>query len=124
MGDYISDIVIFAVTVGTCVLNHYIPHGYPSGLLGGFLKNYFDDLVGCIGFMAYCGVVFRLAYRSFGKLWQVLLLSLVCSVFWEVITPLYRKGSTPDFWDTVMYFLAGFVYWIICRMRICASSHK
>ena len=37
-------------------------------------------------------------------------------MFWEYVTPLYRKKSVSDWLDVFAYVLGGITYWFIVRM--------
>lgn len=79
---------------------------------------YFNDTIGGITFMAYCGLIFEHYYRRMLELWQILLLMACCGFFWEYITPLYRN-TISDPWDILAYVCGGFIYWLITRRAYC-----
>lgn len=76
---------------------------------------YFNDTVGGITFIAYCNLVFSFYCRKMIKLWQIELLMFFCGVFWEYLTPVFRKDTVTDVRDILAYMSGGFIYWVIMK---------
>ena len=36
---------------------------------------------------------------------------IICSIFWEIITPLFRVDTVADVGDVFAYCFGGFLYW-------------
>lgn len=62
-------------------------------------------------------ILFFSKYNKIKKLKIILLIGVMCSIFWELITPIFIIDSTGDFWDAVSYGLGFTVYWIIKRVK-------
>lgn len=86
--------------------------------LGYLLRCHYNDFLGGISFMALINVIlFFSKYNKIKKLKIILLIGVMCSIFWELITPIFIIDSTGDFWDAVSYGLGFTVYWIIKRVK-------
>lgn len=84
--------------------------------LGYFLRNHYNDFLGGVSFIAVVNIIlFFSIYNKIKKLKIILLIALICSIFWELITPIFLSDSTGDFWDVISYSLGFTVYWIIKR---------
>ena len=79
---------------------------------------YFNDIIGSITFVSYVNLICGLQEYRIAKLWQIELLLLGSGVFWEYITPLFRKNTTTDFWDLLAYLSGGLLYWIILKKGV------
>ena len=49
----------------------------------------------------------------YGK--NIYIIITICGIFWEVITPMYKKESVCDIFDFIMYILGASIYLIIIR---------
>lgn len=89
-----------------------------------FMVCYFNDIVGGITFISYCNVICGVfVNRQIIKLLQIEMLMFFCGLFWEYITPIFRKNTTSDIWDILAYMIGGFIYWIIVK-RIKIKQDK
>lgn len=85
-----------------------------SRIVNYFLHCYFNDVIGGMVVMFCVDLIISLAYTEFYlKYWHVLLIILGCGVFWEYVTPLYRKDSVSDIFDIVAYVVGGILFWKI-----------
>lgn len=85
---------------------------------GYLLKNHYNDFLGGISFMALINfILFFSKYNKIKKLKIILLIGLMCSIFWELVTPIFVIDSTGDFWDAISYGFGFTVYWIIKRLK-------
>ena len=78
---------------------------------------YFNDFIGSITFVSYVNTVCSFKDYRLEKLWQIELLLFGSGIFWEYITPLFRKSTTTDIWDLLAYLLGGLSYWMITKRR-------
>ncbi|NLL31048.1 MAG: hypothetical protein GX258_08435 [Clostridiales bacterium] len=86
--------------------------------LGYLLRNHYNDFLGGISFMALLNLILLFSkYNKIKKLKLILLVALGCSIFWEVITPIFLVTSTGDFYDFIAYTLGFTLYWIIKRFK-------
>lgn len=109
-----QDLIIFVVTVSFCLLNRRLRN--VSNLIlcdtiRMFLRCYANDLVGTIGFIAYCDFIFTLGNKHM-RLQHIILLLVVCCIMWEIITPIYIN-STADTADCIAYCIGALVYLLI-----------
>lgn len=109
-----KNIYIIVITLALYLINQFVKTKIPIKPIRWFLSCYFNDTIGGITFMAYCGIVLEFFRRKMMKLWQILLLMSSCGFFWEYITPIYRK-TISDPWDILAYTSGGFVYWLITK---------
>lgn len=109
-----KNICLIVITLALYLINQFVKTRIPIESVRGFLSCYFNDTIGGITFMAYCGIVLEVFHRRMMKLRQILLLMACCGFFWEYITPLYRN-TISDPWDILAYVCGGFTYWLITR---------
>ena len=110
-----KNIIIISVTIVIYLINQAIKEQIPIEIVRWFMSCDFNDTIGGMTFMAYCNIVFSFYHRKMVKLWQIELLMLFCGIFWEYITPLYRKNTISDVWDVLSYMIGGFLYWLIIK---------
>lgn len=109
-----KNICLIAITLALYLINQFIKTRIPVEPIKWFLSCYFNDTIGGITFMAYCGIMLEVFHRKMMKLWRILLLMACCGFFWEYITPLYRN-TISDSWDILAYVSGSFIYWLITR---------
>lgn len=109
-----KNISIIGITLALYLINQFVKVEIHIKPIRWFLSSYFNDIIGGITFMAYCGIIFELFHKKMMKLWQILLLMTCCGFFWEYITPLYRN-TISDSWDILAYVSGSFIYWLITR---------
>lgn len=83
-----------------------------------FAHYHLGDLCGGIIFPAYVNVLSDVfsGKRLINSLKKSLVLSCVCSIAWEVITPLAFMYGTADPVDACMYVIGGLIYLVGYRM--------
>jgi len=85
---------------------------------GYLLRNHYNDFLGGISFMALINLILLFSkYNKIKKLKIIILIGLMCSIFWEVITPIFKVDSTGDFWDFIAYSIGFTLYWIIKKYK-------
>ena len=109
------NLIIIGITVVMYVANQVIKTKIPVEAIRWFMSCYFNDTIGGMTFMAYCNIVFGFYNRKMIKLWQILTLMFCAGLFWEYVTPIFRKNTVSDIWDVVAYMIGGFIYWLITR---------
>lgn len=88
--------------------------------LGYFLKNHHNDFLGGVSFMSVINVILSFSkYNKINNLTTILFIGLMCSVFWEVVTPIYLTRSTGDFYDAIAYCAGFLVYWLVKNIKDC-----
>ncbi len=109
----------FAILSAICLANKagYIKLADPT--LGRLMKGYFNDTFGCVCFLLLISLAltFCVRRRLGFNLIHVELLTLLCGLFWEYVTPLYRPATVSDPFDLVAYLLGGIIFWFVCRGR-------
>lgn len=110
-----KNFILILVTIVLYIINQCIKNKIPIEGIRWFMTCYFNDTIGGITFMAYCGLVFEHYHRRMTKLWQIILLMASCGFFWEYITPLFRTNTISDPWDILAYVCGGIIYWLIMR---------
>lgn len=119
-----ANLIIIGITVVMYAANQFIKTKIPVEAIRWFMSCYFNDTIGGMTFMAYCNIVFSFYNRKMTKLWQILLLLLCAGLFWEYVTPIFRKNTVSDIWDVVAYMIGGFLYWLIARKERNGSKEK
>lgn len=89
-------------------------------MLGPFLANHFNDLVGGVVFPAYVNglcIVLGAPWRI-DTLAASLALSVLCALSWELIAPIFIARSTADLLDALVYVAGGLIYLALRRALI------
>lgn len=100
-------------------LNRLVSPILPPSLFKLFLACYFNDMLCGFLIVAYSNFILSFYRGNFylRKLWHIGLLVLVCGLFWEFVTPVFRQSSIGDPLDIVAYLAGGGVYWLFSRLR-------
>lgn len=104
------------ITLIAYIINQNNKSEIDNDIVYWFMNCYFNDIIGSITFVSYCNILcahFKKTY--FSKLLHIELLMLFCGLFWEVITPLFRKNTVADFFDIIAYCFGGLIYWLISQ---------
>lgn len=116
-----------AAIVGLYALNRFWLTAHTTGLLHRLLAWHFADFLA--GGLMLCLLNTALALALAGRrpverLAPALAFSLICGLFWEVITPLYLPRSVGDWRDILAVGLGGLVMWRILhrRKRGCSGA--
>ena len=91
---------------------------YSSGRIYWFLTCYFNDIVGAIAFSSYCDVITfnaKNVKHRIDTLWKMEIVLFISGLFWEYITPIFRKDTVGDAFDILAYCLGGVIFWIISK---------
>lgn len=107
---------IFAIAC-VCFANKYKVFTIPHADAARFMQCYFNDMMGCAGFLLAVGVVVTFARPVRVRLYQVLLFTLANGLFWEYVTPLYRTDTTTDVLDLAAYLFGSLIYWYVLGGR-------
>ena len=89
-------------------------------LVGGrFFMFYFNDFLYMMVSLPIINIicVYLLPNWQFRKIVPVMILTILASVWWEVLIPL-TNSSTPDWLDVMFYFLGSFCYWLLSKLTI------
>lgn len=106
------NIIIIFISVFLYLLNRLILKDITEGLIHWFLVCYWNDITGAIAVSAYVdSIIFHYSRKEI-RIWGLIVILLACGIFWEFITPLFRKNSVCDFGDIVAYELGGVIYYL------------
>lgn len=86
-----------------------------TGFLNVIFNSYFNDFIVVFLFFSILDVVSLLNGFTIFSFKLKLILLFFAAIEWEFITPLYKKGSTTDILDILVYFLSAYTYLIIER---------
>lgn len=119
--------VLGAALVLFCLNNQVIKEALAGTFAGDFFKNYFNDVLGGIAFLAYTNIVVGLVRPTLRlrRLASIAAYLFLCGLFWEYAAPLFVAGSVSDPWDIVCYVVGGVGYGAalrVCRMRDTGGS--
>ncbi|MCM1236460.1 MAG: hypothetical protein NC489_40795 [Ruminococcus flavefaciens] len=76
---------------------------------------YFGDLLAlivCVPIFVNSQVFFRIRKPVRIKTWEIVLYSIIFSVYFEIVGPIFLKNFTADFFDCVAYFLGGLILYL------------
>lgn len=74
-----------------------------------FFKGYLNDLLAPILLLAFSNFLLSFYDKEIkGK--YIYIIIAICGIYWEFITPLYKKGSVCDILDIVMYMCGASMY--------------
>ena len=110
--------IIVTITLVLYAVNQLIKTKISIKFLRWFMSCYFNDFIGSITFIAYCNVILSFCNKEMTKLSQILLIIFSAGLFWEYVTPLFRKNTVSDIGDIVAYMIGGIVYWLINKILI------
>lgn len=108
--------VLIIITLFFYFLNQSIKNDIENDMLRFFMCCYFNDIIGSITFVSIINMLCIIGrYHEISKLIYIETIMLSAGLFWEYVTPLFRKNTTSDFFDLLAYLFGGFLYWIISR---------
>ena len=110
--------IIVTITLVLYAVNQLIKTKISIKFLRWFMSCYVNDFIGSITFIAYCNVILSFCNKEMTTLWQILLIIFSAGLFWEYVTPLFRKNTVSDIGDIVAYMIGGIVYWLINKILI------
>lgn len=94
----------------------FIPH--TTGTLHAFCTGYVGDILAGALIFAVLNLFLTLAgFRPVRRILPATLFLLLCGLFWEFVTPLYRPDSVTDVWDIPAYWLGGVLMCLWDRRR-------
>lgn len=112
--DYKFKYLIFVAVLSVpCIMNKCNALAFGNGVLAYIMRCYFDDIVGSIIMLMMITMLFPLISNNMRKLYQIELFMFVCGLFWEFVTPLYRRDVTADLLDIIAYMFGGMCFWMI-----------
>lgn len=114
---YILNISILSLSVLLYLINIYVIKGTYASTL--FFKNYFNDVLAGIVLLSYTKILLSFysgKYYLKEKLHWYLLFILPAGLFWEFVTPLYKKSSVADITDILFYLVGGVIYFYLERI--------
>lgn len=120
--------VVCCITVALYFSNNLYFKAHSTGIIHMLLVCHFNDFIGGALFVAYTNIILYTRKMLLKKLWQISLFCFTAGLFWEFVTPLFRKNTTSDWIDVACYVLGGFVYWLLlCKWgtdRNVEREHK
>ena len=94
-------------------VNNLIKYKVEVPYLGYILRNHFNDFLGGIAFITVVNIILYLSkYNRIKKYIIIVMFAILASVFWEVITPIFKSNSYGDILDVLSYVLGFSFYWI------------
>ncbi len=108
---FLLNLKLFILLVGFYLLNQVVP-----ATQGSFRRMYFNDLLAMPLILSWsqmllCSKDIKL------KIWHMISLFVVCSIAWEVITPMLLSYSIPDILDVFAYVIGTLLYIIFSKME-------
>ena len=113
---YPYNLVIILGVLSLYFLNNSYFKSHTAGIVRYIMICHFNDYLCGVLFLAYSNIFLATRNLKLRKIFPIILYSLFSGVFWEYVTPLYRKKSVSDWLDVFAYVLGGITYWFIVRM--------
>ena len=108
--------IVILISVFLYLLNRLLLKDIAEGLIHWFLVCYWNDITGAIAFSAFVhSIVFHYSKKEI-HICALIAILLACGIFWEIITPFFRKNSVCDFWDIVAYESGGIIYYLSIKL--------
>lgn len=95
------------------VCNRFIWAGNVSGVIGWFLRCYFNDILAGIGLISIANILLALAGWKQLPFWASSCLLLFSGTVWECFAPVIKPTAVFDPWDFVAYQFGGLLYWLV-----------
>lgn len=109
------DLLIFIFCFILYGLNEYIFKGLDVQLHWFFIGHY-NDVLASIILLSYSSLLIVIfAKREIKNFLLCSFLILLVGLFWEYVTPYYKK-STPDPFDIVAYYIGFLIYWFFVKL--------
>lgn len=106
------------IIAGLYALNRFWLAAHTTGLLHRLLAWHGSDFLAGGLMLCVLNAALTLAgRRPVERAIPVLTFSLVCGLFWEVVTPLYLSRSVGDWRDVLAVMLGGLVMVAVLRFR-------
>ena len=87
-----------------------------------FFKCYFNDVLAMPLLLSYSSILFYAINKEKITMNFAVILTIVVSLFWEFITPMYKKDSISDMKDIIAYFFGTFLYIISLKTYLFTSN--
>jgi len=110
-----TNVLLIAITLILYIINQFTKTDIINPFIKWFMCCYYNDIIGSITFASYVNLVCSYREYCLSKLWQIELLLLGSGIFWEYVTPIFRKNTVTDIWDLFAYLFGGFLYWLIIK---------
>lgn len=81
-----------------------------------YINNHLNDILASSVILGFSNILLENKYHMIENLLSIEIFVLVCGLFWEFITPLYKADSVSDFLDLIAYCFGGLVYWIVMKL--------
>ncbi len=105
------------------IINRLIKDSITLPIIGYLCRCHLNDFIGGGVFLGYVNILLIISNRKPNHTLRfVLVISLLASVFWEYIAPLFLWYSTSDFWDVVSYMLGALFYFSIIKINAKEKS--
>lgn len=112
------NILLFVIGMLIYAINTYIRIRTGIYFIDTILDNHFNDYIGGCIFVAYINIVLSYSkYSLLNKWWHYLIIFIVCSFTWEIITPLIKKDSVCDIFDIVAYGIGVLTYIFLNKIK-------
>lgn len=113
---YPYNLVIILGVLSLYFLNNSYFKLHTAGIVGYIMICHFNDYLCGVLFLAYSNIFLATKNLELKKFFPSMLYSFLAGVFWEYITPLYRKNSVSDWLDVFAYVVGGITYCFIVKM--------
>ena len=98
------------------ILNRSIKDNITLPIIGYLCRCHLNDFIGGGVFLGYVNILLIISGRKQNHTLRfTLLISLLASICWEYIAPLFLWYSTSDFWDIVSYVTGALLYFFIMK---------
>lgn len=116
--------IIYAIGLcAICLINKSKLCSFRNQDVERFFSGYLNDILGTVVFLLYLCIVrsvLKIQYRF--KLVHVVIITLVCGIIWEYLTPFYRNDTVSDPWDILAYMFGGILFWYIFKGKTLMNN--
>lgn len=83
-----------------------------------FFKNYFNDLICPIFFLAICEIILLCIGYEIQSYAKLLLIGLSAGAFWEYVSPIFKSTAVSDTKDLLCYLCGTTFYYLMLKYEI------
>lgn len=112
----LNGIICITVIVMYFANNLFFKQHSGDGLLNYILVCHFNDTVGGLLFVSYTNILLNTRHQMLERWSVILVFCLSAGVFWEFVTPIFRKNTTSDVIDVICYAIGGSIYWLLAKL--------
>ena len=116
------NLLVIVVVILLYLTNKIYIISHTDGILNGFFRCYFNDLLAGTFISAYTNLLLNTRHTSLIKLSHNLFLCCAAGLIWEYFAPFIKRNAVSDTTDIVFYMVGGTAYW--CLLHLSSRTAK